>query len=459
MKEETIMSTIRKFSATLAAAASLAWLAPSHAFAADKPFADVGKQAPLTMLVPATPWLPSFTKLVEQYEAQTGNVVKLDVNPFAGVLDKARNDVRSGGGTYGALFLDTQWTIEMYEGGFVAPFTDIDPAFTMPKEVLSYGDSGYWNAQKRWRTADGGKLMGFTVLGNVQVWYYRTDVLKAAGLAPPKTWEDVLASCPKIAKPPASYGAVLRAERGNGIRYDWMQWMVERGGSVAKDPENGDFTVTINSPANKAALDQFIEVGKTCGPPNPGSIGQGDVIQLLATGKAMQAQLVLAAWSNLEDPKKSVVVGKLDVVPLPAPAGDLPGGVIGNWNYTIAKGASAEQKKAAIAFARWFLSYDAQYAYAKAGGIPNRTDVLASDLSRDPAYRWMRAYAETLKHGTQELGYVEGPQVEQILGLRLNQAVIGEMSSAKALNLAAQEIRDVFAKNARRTGVGPPLPE
>ena len=229
------MSSIRKFSATLAAAASLAWLAPSHAFAADKPFADVGKQAPLTMLVPATPWLPSFTKLVEQYEAQTGNVVKLDVNPFAGVLDKARNDVRSGGGTYGALFLDTQWTIEMYEGGFVAPFTDIDPAFTMPKEVLSYGDSGYWNAQKRWRTADGGKLMGFTVLGNVQVWYYRTDVLKAAGLAPPKTWEDVLASCPKIAKPPASYGAVLRAERGNGIRYDWMQWMVERGGSVAKD--------------------------------------------------------------------------------------------------------------------------------------------------------------------------------------------------------------------------------
>ena len=85
--------------------------------------------------------------------------------------------------------------------------------------------------------------------------------------------------------------------------------------------------------------------------------------------------------------------------------------------------------------------------------------MLASDLARDPAYRWMRAYAETMKSATQELGYVEGPQVEQILGLRLNQAVIGEVSSAKALNLAAQEIRDVFAKNGRRTGIGPPLPE
>ena len=292
------MPTIRRFSATLVAAASLGWLVQSPALAADKPFADVGKQAPLTMLVPATPWLPAFTRMVEQYEAQTGNVVKLDVNPFGGVLDKARNDVHSGGGNYGALFLDTQWTIEMYEGGFVAPFADIDPAFVMPKQVLTYGDSGYWNAQKRWRTAEGGKLMGFTVLGNVQVWYYRADVLKQAGLAPPKTWEDVLASCAKIGKPPATYGAVFRAERGNGIRYDWMQWMVERKGTVVKDPENGDFTVTVNSAANKASLDQFIELATKCGPPNPGSVGQGDVIQLLSTGKALQAQLVLAAFSN-----------------------------------------------------------------------------------------------------------------------------------------------------------------
>ncbi len=52
---------------------------------------------------------------------------------------------------------------------------------TCPKEVLSYGDSGYWNAQKRWRTADGGKLMAYTVLGNVQLLYYRADLFKAAG--------------------------------------------------------------------------------------------------------------------------------------------------------------------------------------------------------------------------------------------------------------------------------------
>ena len=71
----------------------------------------------------------------------------------------------------------------------------------------------------------------------------------------------------------------------------------------------------------------------------------------------------------------------------------------------------------------------------------------------------MRAYLETLKTARQELGYAEGAQVEQVMGLRLNQALIGEMSSGKALNLAAQEIKDIFEKNKRKTGLGPPLPE
>ena len=96
----------------------------------------------------------------------------------------------------------------------------------------------------------------------------------------------------------------------------------------------------------------------------------------------------------------------------------------------------------------------------KAGGIPNRTDVLASDLARTPEYPLdALPTRKRMKTAVQELGYLEGPQVEQVIGLRLNQAVIGELTSAKALNLAAAEIRDLFAKNGRQTGLGPPLAE
>jgi multiple sugar transport system substrate-binding protein len=444
------------FTRMLLAVIALAAAAPSLA---QKTFLDVGKQADVTVLVGSTPWYPAFEKAVGLYEQQTGNHIKLDVTPFGNILEKARNAVRSGQSPYGLMTLDTQWTIEFYEGGFLSPLTDIDAAFVMPKEVLAYGDSGYWNAQKRWRTADGGKLMAYTVLGNVQLLYYRGDLLKQAGIAPPATWNDVLAACTKLAKPPATYGFVARGEKGNGIRYDWQSVMLAEGAQVVKNPEAGDYTVTINSPQAKAALDLYIELLKRCGPPNFGSLGQGDVIQLLATGKAPLGDVVTAAFASFEDPNKSAVVGKLETAPLPSGAGGARGAVIGNWNAVVPKNAPDAQKKAALAFSRWFLTYDAQRAFAEAGGIPNRSDVYTSDLAKNPKYRWMPAYLETQQFARQELGYAEGAQVEQILGLRLNQALIGEMSSGKALNSAAAEIEALFRKNGRRTGVLAPLPE
>ena len=426
---------------------------------AQKPFADVGKQPPITVLISSTPWYPAFEKVVGTYEQQTGNKIKLDVVPFGSLLEKARNSVRSGQSPYDLMMLDTQWTIEFYEGGFVTPLKDIDPAFDLPKEVMSYGDSGWWNAQKRWRTSDGGKLMAYTVLGNVQLLYYRADLLKQAGLSPPKTWDEVLGNCVKLTDAPKSYGFVARGERGNGIRYDWMSVMAAHKASVVKDPAAGDYTVTINSPQAKAALDQYIELLKKCGPANYGSLGQGDVVQLLATGKAAQGDVVTAAFASFEDPSKSAVVGKLETVPLPSGPGGAHGAVIGNWNAVVPKNVPDAQKKAALAFTRWFVTYDAQHAFGEAGGIPNRSDVYTSDLAKQPRFRWMPAYLETQKFAQQELGYAEGAQVEQILGLRLNQALIGEMSSGKALNAAAKEIEELFKKSGRKTGSLPALPE
>ena len=454
------MQSIRIAKASLAtfALAVLASALAGPAFG-QKAFVDVGKQPPITVLVASTPWYPAFEKVVGLYEGQTGNKLKLDTTPFNGMLEKARNAVRSGQSPYDLMMLDTQWTIEFYEGGFLAPFTDIDSTFVMPKEVLSYGDSGYGNAQKRWRTANGGKLMAYTVLGNVQLLYYRADVLEEAGIAPPKTWNDVRSACTKLAKPPATYGFVARGEKGNGIRYDWQSVMLAEGAQVVKDPEAGDYTVTINSLQAKAALDLYIDLLKRCGPPNYGSLGQGDVIQLVATGKAPLADIVTAAFASFEDPNKSAIVGKIETAPLPAGAGGAHGAVIGNWNAVIPKNASEAQKKAALAFSRWFLSNGAQRAFAQAGGIPNRSDVYTSDLAKEPRLRWMPAYLETMKFARQELGYAEGAQVEQILGLRLNQALIGEMSSGKALNTAAREIEELFKKNGRRTGMLPALPE
>jgi multiple sugar transport system substrate-binding protein len=71
----------------------------------------------------------------------------------------------------------------------------------------------------------------------------------------------------------------------------------------------------------------------------------------------------------------------------------------------------------------------------------------------------MPAYQEEIKYGKQLLGYSEGPAVNQALGLRLNQALIGELSSAAALNQAAKDIEAIFKKGGRKTGQIEPLSE
>ena len=49
--------------------------------------------------------------------------------------------------------------------------------------------------------------------------------------------------------------------------------------------------------------------------------------------------------------------------------------------------------------------------------------------------------------------------MEAVLGLRLNEALIGAASSSAALNRAAEEIKTIFERSGRKTGMLPKLPE
>jgi len=424
-----------------------------------KPFFDVGKQPDITMLINNSPWFPGFEKLVELYEKQTGNVVKLDVTPYAGMLEKTRNALHSKESPYDIVNMDTQNTVEMYSGGLLTPIHEIDPNFELDPAVIGYDECHYWNPTKQWRTKNGGKLMGLPTNGNYQLYYYRADLYQEAGLAPPETWDDAIVAAEKMHDPPNLYGYVVRGARGNQIRFGWMPFMLGHNAGFVRDPANGDFTVTINSPEAKQALDLYIELAERFGPPNSGAIAQSELLQLMTTGKALQLICVTAAWPHMDNPDTSLVVGKVGVTVNPKPTEGEHASAIGNWIAGIPHNVSDEQKKGALAFMKWFLTYDAQYKYGEFGSVPVREDIFETDLAQKEEFRWMKAYKRTIPYAHQVLGYTEGPQLVEISGLRLNQALIGELSSAEALNLMAEEMHQVFLDSGRETGMLPKLPD
>ncbi|NRA87389.1 MAG: extracellular solute-binding protein [Rhizobiales bacterium] len=422
------------------AVSAIALTSVNSAFAAD----------PITILINNSPWYGGFEALVEKYEAETGNKVNIDRTPYSGVLEKVRNSVRGDTSPYDLVNLDNGWIIEFYSGGFLTPLTNIDPDFKLSDEIIDNGEAIYWNSEKQWPTKEGGKLMAFSPNGNAHMWYYRSDLIDT----PPATYKDILKNCAANHNPPNTYGAVLRGERGNPIRFSFMPHMLTHGGSILKDPKNGDFTITFNSPENLKALNMFLKIHNECSADNPGAIGQGEMIQLVLSGKAAQAGIVIAAQAQMDNPEKSAVVGKINYAQMPYLEGGSPHGVFGSWQMAVPNNISDGRKTAALEFIKYFISEKAQTLYAEAGGIPIHTGVLRGPLATQEKFRWMKPYAAVAENATQVLMYKEGAEVEQIIGLRLNQALIGELTASEALNVAAKEIYNVLAAAGRDTKLG-----
>jgi len=425
MKHETLKKSVR----------TTAFIAASIAALAVPAYAD-GDQPDISIVINQSPWLDSFISVVDRYEEETGNKIELDVTPFGGLLEKIRNSVRADVGTYDIVNVNALWLTEIYAGGFLSPLTDIRDGYTLAEGVLDYGATTHWNHETNSfdTSAD---LMGIPLNGNVQVLYYRSDLYEEAGLSAPTTWDELAANAAALHEPPSTYGFVPRAAR-NAVVYNFTPYLYSQGGSVFEDPASGNFNVTINSPEALTALETYLHLTSEVAPENPGAIAQGELIQLLATGKAAQAIAVIGAWGNLENPDKSAVVGLINAALIPSG----PGGsasAAGHWVGGIPNNISDERQEAAMAFLDWFVSQDVQIGYVEAGGVPIRGDLAETSIGSDDRFRFIEAYGQNAANAVMALPLKEGAQVSDALALRLNQAVIGEISATDALNAMAAD--------------------
>ena len=439
------IKNLAKSALSCALAASTLWSA--SLLAAEHP--------PITMVINQSPWFAGFSKTVEAYEEQTGNKVNLDVTPYVGVLEKIRHSVRAPKGTYDVVAITSHWLASIYGDGVLTPVNQIDPAFKLDKGILDYDDTVYWNSQSN-TFDDKGELMAVPINGNVQVLYYRQDLYEKHGLKVPKTWDQLISNAKTLQNAPRQYGMALVGER-SAIGYYAAPFIFNNGGSIFKDPKAGDFTVTVNSAKSLAGLETFLKLAKEGSYPNSGAVSQGKMIQLLTTGKAAQAIGVIAAWSNMDNPDKSLVVGKMAVAPLPSAEGVTAGTGAGHWVAGIPANVGDDKKQAALAFLKWLTTYDHQVLYTRNGAVPVRSDLGQSAMAKENAFRFIDALAEASGNSFVITPLKEGPEVHEVLNLRLNQAAIGELSARDALNKAAEEIYAIVNRAGYKTGQLAPL--
>jgi multiple sugar transport system substrate-binding protein len=420
-------------------------------------FAAAATVAPITIVINQSPWFDSFRATVELYEKETGNKVELDVNPFAGSLEKQRNSVRAANGQYDILIMNSGWFAEMYFGGFVEPITDIDPSFKLDPDVYTLGDTVYFDPAKKVMTSSG-KLMSVPISPLIPLLYYRGDLYKEAGLKAPETFAELEANARKLHKPPGRYGIVQRGARGPAsVSYDFYPYLFGYGGGVFKDQPAGDYSVILNNEAGLTALEYYLRLAKEAGHPQTASLEQAEVVQNMTTGKAAHIMLVVAAWSQMDDPDKSAVVDKVEFAPTPHAPGFPSGPGLGHWLGGISKNIPDDRKRGAVEFLRWFQTKDAQIATARAGGIPINAASYRDPISQERKYRWMKPLADSLPHAVNLYQFPEASEVISILELGLNQAVAGNTGAVQALNSMADQIYGVMTKYSYNTAKLQPL--
>ncbi|MBV1903535.1 MAG: sugar ABC transporter substrate-binding protein [Marinosulfonomonas sp.] len=411
-------------------------------------------QPTIKIAINQSPWLDSFIAMVDKYEDETGNKIELDVTPFGGLLEKIRNSVRGASGTFDIVNVNSLWLSELYSGGFLAPLGDLRDGYALQDGVLDYGSTVSWNADAGTFTADG-TLMGVPLNGNVQVLYYNTDVYEKLGLKEPNNWDELAANAKAIQADGASYGFVTRSGRSS-IVYNFTPYLFSHGGSFFDIEADGSLAVKINSAQGKAALETYLTLAQS-GPPSPGATEQGELIQLISTGRGAQAIAVIGAWGGLENPEKSAVVGKINAALIPAGPTGGQATSAGHWVGGVPKNISAERQEAAMTFLDWFQSKEVQVAYVQAGGVPVRGDLGNSSLAGDERYRFIDAYSANAANAVMGLPVAQAAEISDTVALNLNRAVIGELSVSEALNSAADGIETIMKREGYTVTRGPNL--
>ena len=112
------------------------------------------------------------------------------------------------------------------------------------------------------------------------------------------------------------YGIVQRGARGPAtVSFDFYPYLYGFGGSLFKDQAAGDYTVILNNEQGRTALDYYIRLAREAGHPKTAAMDQAEVIQNMVTGKTAHIMMVIAAWSQMDDPTKSAVVDKVEFAP------------------------------------------------------------------------------------------------------------------------------------------------
>ncbi|WP_147111093.1 sugar ABC transporter substrate-binding protein [Tateyamaria sp. syn59] len=303
-----------------------------------------GHAKSLTIAIVNNGHMINMQKVAEAYTEETG--VQLEwVSLEEGVLrEQVTSDTATGGGQYDIINIGMQEAPIWGAAGWIEPLEfgaeyDVDDILPAMRAGLSHE----------------GTMYAAPFYGESSMVMYRKDLTDAAGvtIADNDSWDNVKAAAAAIHDPDNGvYGACLRGKPGWGDNMAFITTMVNSFGGAWFD---ADYKPTIDSDEWRAAINFYVDLLGTYGPPGSEGNSFNEILALYNEGKCgMWIDATIAA-SFLE------VDG---VAYAQSPNAGNPVGANWLWAWAMAVPAGTENAEEAKAFIEWATSKEYVQAVA-----------------------------------------------------------------------------------------------
>ena len=371
------------------------------------------------------------------YKQKTGVDIQIVEAPYADLYSKLVTTFKAKDPTYDLIMMDDPWMPKFGTDGSLSDLGAL--GITKDPDVAQVvWDVGTWPPPRGpvppSEKAKPQQLLGVTIVGNVEMFMYRSDLTASA----PQSYDDVLANA-KAQNKTGVAGYLIRGKATNPVVADFLPILWSFGGDVF----DNNWNVVLDNDKSKAAIKFLVNDLKGVAQADPGSSDAADRDRLMAIGQGYQSSV----WpgeiaSAVLDPNVTKVAGKVAFIPIPKGPSGKGVGMMGNWLLGVPKASKNQQ--AAADFIKWMLQADTQKTYAQNAGIPSRTSILKdADLNKTSPY--FSVLADALQAPPNWRPRTDQwNAVETIIGTHLNAALTGQETADEVATKASAEIRTLM---------------
>ena len=396
---------------------------------------------------------------VEEFNKQTGLVLKPMTAPFVEHRAKIMQDAMNKTGAYDMVIL--QWTIigDLYNAGYLTPLTEWVEKYDPDLDDMVAPFNKVWSEYA-------GEVMGLPTDGDTWILYYRTDLFEdpdeqaaftekyGYDLAPPKTWDEFNDMAEFFTRPEDKlYG--MAEWRAKGFVYPWFyQRLAGLGGSYFTE----GMKPGINGPEGVQALEDLKEMNQWMSP-DVLSFGYMETVTAFAQGQAAMLNTWPAAAKNIVNAEESEVVGKVGYTVTPGYVldGELNQLTMTVPGYSIIVNAHTKLPPEAVYLvAQWLVSPE-QLKRANLN-LAGNTDVIRKSIFNDPEVRekipgggeYLDAQMANMAQGYPELVLPGSEEYSQVVEIEVSRYMTGETATAQeAVDNMAEEWERVTDKHGR----------